>query len=89
MISTGGSSLLAVEALRKAGGRVAGVLALFTYGFSESQAAFDAADFPLKTLSNYEALLGEALSSGYIDQNEQALLANWRKDPVGWSDNFK
>lgn len=88
LISTGGSSLLAVDALRKAGGNVAGVLALFSYGFSEAEAAFAAANCPVKTLSNYDALLAEALSTGYIDKNDQELLASWRKDPIGWSENF-
>jgi orotate phosphoribosyltransferase len=88
LISTGGSSLQAVEALRAAGGEVAGVLALFSYGFPEAAQAFAAAHCPVATLSNYDALLAEALSSGYITQQEQALLANWRKDPVAWSEQF-
>ena len=62
LISTGGSSLLAVEALREAGGEAAGVLALFTYGFAESVKAFEAANCPLHTLSHYDALLKEALA---------------------------
>lgn len=88
LISTGGSSLLAVEALREAGGEVAGVLALFTYGFSESVQAFENAKCPLRTLSHYDALLQEALAEGYIDQQQQLLLAEWRKNPVAWSDQF-
>lgn len=88
LISTGGSSLLAVEALREAGGVAAGVLALFTYGFTEAEAAFEKANCPLRTLSHYDALLREALEEGYIDEQQQSLLAEWRKDPVAWSDQF-
>ncbi|MEL6657138.1 MAG: orotate phosphoribosyltransferase [Bacteroidota bacterium] len=88
LISTGGSSLLAVDALREAGGEVAGVLALFTYGFAEAETAFAKAECPFLTLSNYDALLEEALAAGYIDAPQQQLLADWRKDPVAWSDQF-
>lgn len=88
LVSTGGSSLLAVEALREAGGTVAGVLALFTYGFPEAEQAFAKAECPLQTLSHYDALLAEALASGYIDQQQQQLLATWRQDPAAWSDHF-
>lgn len=86
LISTGGSSLQAVEALRQAGGEVAGVVALFSYGFPEAQAAFDAAHCPFVTLSHYDALLSEAVASGYITSDEQSLLADWRQDPVAWSE---
>jgi len=88
LISTGGSSLQAVAALRAAGGQVAGVVALFTYGFPEASAAFAAAGCPLRTLSHYDALLEEAWSTGYISQEQQAFLANWRQDPIAWSANF-
>lgn len=86
LISTGGSSLQAVEALRQAGGEVAGVVALFSYGFAEAQAAFDTAHCPFATLSHYDALLTEAVASGYITTEEQSLLADWRQDPVAWSE---
>lgn len=88
LISTGGSSLQAVEALREAGGEVAGVMAIFTYGFPEATAAFAAANCPLTTLSNYAALLAEAVASGYITSEEQQLLANWREDPKAWSELY-
>ncbi|MCB0637455.1 MAG: orotate phosphoribosyltransferase, partial [Lewinella sp.] len=86
LISTGGSSLQAVEALREAGAQVAGVLAIFTYGFPEAAAAFAAADCPLATLSHYEALIEEAIQAGYVTADQQALLAAWREDPVAWSE---
>lgn len=88
LISTGGSSLQAVEALRQAGGEVAGVLALFSYGFTEAKAAFDAAACPFATLSHYDALLTEAVASGYISAEEQALLSDWRQDPAAWSERY-
>lgn len=88
LISTGGSSLQAVQALREAGGGVVATLALFTYGFPEAQAAFATADCPMATLSHYDALLEEAVASGYITASEQELLAHWRKDPVAWSEQF-
>lgn len=88
LISTGGSSLQAVEALRQAGGQVVGVMALFSYGFPEAAQAFAAAKCPLHTLSNYPALLEEAVASGYITTDEQNLLVNWRENPVAWSEQF-
>jgi orotate phosphoribosyltransferase len=89
LISTGGSSLQAVEALRDAGGEVAGVMALFTYGFPEAAQAFANADCPLGTLSHYPALLEEAVASGYITAEEQTLLKTWRENPVAWSKQFE
>lgn len=88
LISTGGSSLQAVEALREAGGEVAGVMALFTYGFPEAAKAFATANCPLSTLSHYPALLEEAVASGYITAEEHTLLKTWREDPVAWSKQF-
>lgn len=85
LISTGGSSLKAVEALREAGCPVAGVLAIFSYGFPEAEAAFRKADCPFDTLSNYDALLQEAIGGDYIEQADQAVLQEWRRAPVDWS----
>ncbi|MEM1216045.1 MAG: orotate phosphoribosyltransferase, partial [Bacteroidota bacterium] len=89
LISTGGSSLQAVEALRQAGGKAVATLALFTYGFDEAAAAFQRADCPVATLSNYPALLEEAVESGYITAAEQQMLADWRENPVAWSEQFE
>jgi len=85
LISTGGSSLKAIDALRAAGGKVAGLLALFTYGFQESQSAFKAANCEWKSLSHYDALLQEAVESAYITSDDHELLSSWRKDPIAWS----
>lgn len=88
LISTGGSSLKAVDALREAGAKVAGVLAIFNYGFPEAAQAFQEATCPIHTLSNYHALLQKAVDMGYISETENALLTDWRLDPRGWGERF-
>jgi len=80
LISTGGSSLEAVQVLEGVGCNVAGVLAIFTYGFEQSKTAFANADCQLETLSNYDALLEEALAIEYITVNEAEELKAWRKE---------
>jgi orotate phosphoribosyltransferase len=89
LISTGGSSLQAVASLREAGAQVAGVLAIFTYGFPEATAAFAEAHCRLETLSHYDALIDEAIQQGYVTADQQSLLAAWRQDPVAWSEQAK
>ena len=86
LISTGGSCLKAVEALREAGSEVAGVLAIFTYGFDEAEAAFKEAGCPFDTLSSYPVLLEEAVREHYIDNEELATLRAWRKGPGAWGE---
>ena len=78
LISTGGSSLKAVQALEDYGCSIAGVIAIFTYGFEKAKAAFAEEDCRLETLSNYDALLKQALSIGYIKEDELAMLKAWR-----------
>ena len=84
LISTGGSSLKAVEALRAAGYEVVGMVASYTYGFDVAAQAFRDANVQLYTLTNYEAVVEEALRIGYIAQEDVALLNDWRKDPANW-----
>ena len=84
LISTGGSSIKAVEALREAGAEVVGVLAIFTYGFAKATQTFQAAACPFATLSDYPTLLAEARQNHYINENEEALLAQWRQSPETW-----
>ena len=84
LISTGGSSLKAVAALREYGVEVVGMVASFTYGFPVAEKAFEEAGVKLITLSNYEAVVEEAAKTGYIKEEEKAVLAEWRKDPAGW-----
>jgi orotate phosphoribosyltransferase len=84
LVSTGGSSLQAVEALRAAGAEVVGLCALFTYGFPVATKAFEEADVPLHTISNYNALLEAALEGGQIKSEEVETLSEWRENPAGW-----
>lgn len=84
LISTGGSSLKAVEAIRNAGCHVVGMIAIFTYGFKIAREKFDEAKVNLITLCNYDAILDEALKIEYIDESEIKTLQEWRKNPSGW-----
>lgn len=84
LISTGGSSLKAVEAIRKAGCEVIGMVAIFSYGFPQAEEAFTQAGVRLLTLSNYNAMLDAALSTGYIHEKDLETLRQWRKDPANW-----
>ena len=84
LISSGKSSLSAVNALREAGFDVKGMGAIFTYGFEAARQKFKNADCELFTLSDYDSLIEQALSTRYISQNDVALLKDWRKDPSNW-----
>ena len=84
LISTGGSSLKAVEAIRKAGGDVVGVVASYTYGFPIAAQASSDANVKLVTLTDYDHVVAEALATGYIQESDIELLNEWRKDPSGW-----
>src|SRR5574344_1393890 len=84
LISTGGSSLKAVEAIRRNGCDVAGMVASYTYGFDVSVKAFEDAKVQLVTLTNYEAVVSEALRTGYITKSDVDVLHEWRKDPANW-----
>lgn len=85
LISTGGSSLKAVEAIRTAACEVVGMCALFTYQFPVSIKRFRDADVKLITLSNYSAMLEVAVETNYIQPFELATLEEWRKDPASWA----
>lgn len=84
LISTGNSSLMAVEALREAGTNVKGMAAIFTYGFSVATQNFKDARIDLYTLSSYENLLTLALSKKYITEEEQKTLEVWSQSPDTW-----
>ena len=84
LIAAGGSSLKAVEAIRNNGCEVVGMVASYTYGFDVAAQAFRDANVQLYTLTNYEAVVEEALRIGYIAQEDVALLNDWRKDPANW-----
>jgi orotate phosphoribosyltransferase len=85
LISTGNSSLLAVEALRNEGANVKGMAAIFTYGFPVAEENFKSANVDLYTLSNYMNLLELAVAKEYITENEEDLLKEWRKNPAQWN----
>jgi len=84
LISTGGSSLNAVRALRDAGCNVLGMAAIFTYEFKRASDAFSAENVTLNTLSNYSALIETALNTGYITVADLETLKLWRVDPAKW-----
>ena len=84
LISTGGSSLKAVAALRDYGVEVVGMVASFTYGFPVAEQAFAEAGVKLITLSDYAHVVEEAAKTGYIKEEEKAVLAEWRRSPETW-----
>ena len=85
LISTVGSSLKAVEAVRNFGCTVIGMVAIYTHGFPVAEEQFQAANVRLITLSNYDAVIEEALKTEYITPTEEAILQEWRKDPAHWN----
>ncbi|MBO4230569.1 MAG: orotate phosphoribosyltransferase [Bacteroidales bacterium] len=85
LISTGMSSLAAVDALRKAGADVLGMVAIFTYGFDLASERFKEAGVPLATLSNYGSLIDVATSAGLVKPSDTEVLQRWREDPAGWN----
>jgi len=86
LISTGGSSLKAVEALREKGCTVKGMVAIFTYGFDQATQNFKKAKCNVKTLTNYDTLVKAALERGYIDQKNIKSLEEWRANPENWGE---
>ncbi len=85
LISTGGSSLAAVDAIRAAGNPVLGMAAIFTYGFPLAEENFKKAGCELHTLTDYNELLDLALNSGYIKPEQLNLLRQWREAPDKWT----
>jgi orotate phosphoribosyltransferase len=84
LISTGGSCLMAVDALRDAEAEVVGVLAIFEYGFDKAKTAFQNKGVAFQTLTNYDALVREAIRTGYVSQDDLQTLSEWRENPDGW-----
>ena len=84
LISTGKSSLAAVDALYKAGADVLGMVAIFSYNFNHARKAFEDADVELTTLSNYDTLINVAIETGYISDEYADLLKEWRYSPSTW-----
>lgn len=88
LVSTGKSSLQAIEALREFGVEVLGLACIFTYGFTTAQQNFTAANCPYFYLSNYDALVKVAAEKGYISSEEKTELSDWANNPEQWSLNF-
>ena len=84
LISTGGSSLKAVDAIRNDVSEVLGMIAIFSYGFPVAEQKFKAAKVKLTTLCNYESLVSEALATNYISEEDVATLKEWRQNPAAW-----
>ncbi|MFW5658420.1 MAG: orotate phosphoribosyltransferase [Bacteroidota bacterium] len=84
LISTGGSSAKAVEALQAAGAEVVSLLAIFSYGFPQSAERFEQMQLSTHTLTNLDALVAEAIKMQYLSEAEMASLQAWQKDPANW-----
>lgn len=84
LISTGGSSLKAVDALRDGGLEVKGLIAIFTYGFDAANANFANSECPYLTLSDYDTMVSMALDSNLISKDDLESLKNWRTNPKKW-----
>ena len=87
LISTGGSSLKAVEELRKNNVLVKGLVSIFTYGFESANENFRKSACPWYSLSNYDVLIKQAIATGYVRKEELPLLESWRKKPEIWKVN--
>jgi orotate phosphoribosyltransferase len=85
LISTGGSSLKAVDALRDAKLNVLGLIAIFSYGFEKAKIKFEEAKCPYYTLSNYDLLIEQAAKENYISSKELESLSRWKTNPENWS----
>ena len=84
LISTGKSSIEVVNSLKEAGLDVIGCVSIFSYGFDESQAAFDNVNVPYYSLANFNDLVKEAVAEGYIEENDLADVLKWRESPRTW-----
>jgi orotate phosphoribosyltransferase len=88
LVSTGGSSIKAVNAVRNFGCEVVGMSSIFTYGFPLSEEQFKKAKVTLAALSTYDAVIEEAVRTNYIDPSEIGVLQEWRKDPAHWEPEY-
>lgn len=84
LISTGGSSLKAVEALEEAGAEVLGIAAIFTYGLEKGNKLLAEADTKLVTLTNYDELIEVALTKNYVSKEDMQTLKEWKQNPETW-----
>ena len=88
LISTGKSSLQVVEALRKEGAEVIGMVSIFNYGFDVSAEAFEQAGINLVSLTNYPQMIGLAMEKGSVPAEMETVLLQWQKDPANWAGNI-
>lgn len=84
LISTGGSSLKAAQAMKEAGFNVIGMIAIFTYGFEVAEKSFEEAKIPLVCLSDFNHLIQQAVEHDYLDENQLIYVKSWRLDPANW-----
>jgi orotate phosphoribosyltransferase len=87
LVSTGKSSLEVVEVLRKAGIEVIGMVSIFNYGFTQAKDAFEQAQIPLKSLTNYPTLIQLSIDKKIVEPSEQDVLLKWSADPANWQVN--
>jgi orotate phosphoribosyltransferase len=87
LISTGKSSLAAVDALRDSGAIVAGMVAIFTYGLNIAERNFAEKNCKLVALSNYNEMIQKAVTDNYVTKEDELSLLDWRKDPKKWSED--
>ena len=85
LVSTGGSSIKAVDAIRAAGGEVLGMISIFTYGFKQAEENLAKSQVDLIHLSDYSTLVEHALTNGNIEPDQKELLDQWRKEPEVWT----
>lgn len=85
LVSTGKSSLQVVEALRQAGAEVVGMVSIFNYGFDVAAEAFEAAGVKLRSLTNYQQMIGLAMEKGSVPATMEPVLLEWQKDPANWN----
>lgn len=88
LVSTGKSSLNAVDAIRDVGAQVLGMVAIFTYGLDIAAKNFSDSNCELIALSDYNAMIGKAVAENYVTNDDEMSLMEWRKDPKMWSDNI-
>jgi len=84
LISTGGSSYQAIQSIGEAGGKIAGMMAIFTYGFDESKKLFEDHQVKVEVLTDYDTLITCAMELDIIKQDQIAELMEWKKDPKSW-----
>lgn len=84
LVSTGKSSLQVAEVLKQSGLEVSGMVSIFNYGFDQAKKAFESAGIPLRSLTDYPALISLALEKGLVSEEQQAALLQWRENPAAW-----